>query len=102
MLYNFTCNNYGENWFVAATSREQAIKAVRRAIQENYDIAVARATAEGIKYNQAPNLTYAESARESELRHLQACIDGTPHYEGGSACSIDEYPDGHVIFAEVA
>ena len=115
-LFNFTRNTYGENWFIMAEDRQAAIDKARRFIKKEYDTAVGRANLDGLKAEH-PDLDdfsapcweralkekreLAAFHRDSDLRHLEACVDQTAHYPGGAdACGIVEVPDG-VAFTEV-
>jgi hypothetical protein len=101
-LYNFTANNYGENWFVSAATREDAISAVKRAIHANWQRQMAFATEEEQKYGKSERRDRETRHRNDSMRFLQCCIDGKAQCAGGTPCSVDEIPDGTVIFSEVA
>jgi hypothetical protein len=83
-LFNFTANDYGENWFVAAGTREEAISAVKRAIHANWQREMAYAAEEAARYGKpSERVERGTLCRDGDLRFLNACINNKPTYEGG-------------------
>lgn len=102
-LFNFTANDYGENWFVSASTKENAISSVRRAIHAEWQRQMKFAEDDEKKYGGVSSIRERETGwRDEKLVFLQACIDNKPSYGGGTHCSIKEIEDGEVVFAEVA
>lgn len=117
-LYNFTANDYGENWFVCAESREAAIQAVRSTIEREFAEAPAKAkaeieamrvespneawTQEGIERSVNGSVERAKDHRDYQLEHLECCIENKGSYPGAEPCSIEEIEPGVVVFTEVS
>lgn len=83
-LYHFNPNNYGEEAYVCAESREKAIEALKATKPD-------RSPEDDIKCNCDPN--HSKEYHESKINNMVNCLDGY---------TIDEYPVGTVIFSEIA
>lgn len=83
-LYHFNPNNYGEEAYVCAESKEKAIEALKAT--KPY------ATPEDdVACNREPG--YSRQCHEEKINRMVNCLDGY---------TIDEYPMNHVIFSEIA
>jgi len=87
-LFYFNPNGYGEQAFVAAETREEAIKALL-----------------ATKPEKLPWGTDDDQNRHNEYYQdkINKMVNCLPHYKGSKdRYTIDEFPAGSVIFSEIA
>jgi len=88
-LYYFNPNDYGEQYFVAACSREDAIKSVKRYIRE-----------------ELPKYAESDGDRQYRITNALAALDDyineTRNEWDDRVPCIEEHPIGHVIQTEIS
>jgi len=99
-LFNFTCNSFGPTWFVCAETREDAIAACRKQIENNFHKECEEERREAREFKGAPDFSNAIDHKEYQEKHLIACVKGIAQYNGGTKHSIDEIEPGVVVMSE--
>lgn len=104
-LYYFNPNSYGQEWFVVAYSRDEAIAAVRAHVLAEHD--KERFEDDDPSWREPPFLTAAERREESRQRvlaNLDLYINETKGQwdRDDEVARIEEYPIGHVIQTEIS